>query len=137
MTECIIPLSGNETIRDTLTYEYKYTYYDYISINTMKMFVVRRYWNMVSIYIYICCHAHMYICILLCVYMHFVCVCGHALYSGILERLRLHFAEAFGPSRFGGKMFVRSRFPMAFSQMNDRLLEMEAGAGGLRRLWYA
>lgn len=91
----------------------------------MKMFVVRRYWNMVSIYIYICCHAHMYICILLCVYMHFVCVCGHALYSGILERLRLHFAEAFGPSRFGGKMFVRSRFPMAFSQMNDRLLEME------------
>lgn len=39
------------------------------------MFVVRRYWNMVSIYIYICCHAHMYICILLCVYMHFVCVC--------------------------------------------------------------
>lgn len=67
----------------------------------------------------------MYICILLCVYMHCVRVCGHTLYSGILERLRLHFAEAFGPSRFGGKMFVRSRFPMAFSQMNNRLLEME------------
>lgn len=63
--------------------------------------------------------------ITVCIYAFCVCVCGHALYSGILERLRLHFAEAFGPSRFGGKMFVRSRFPMAFSQMNDRLLEME------------
>lgn len=77
----------NEIIRDTTAYEFIYTYYDYISINTMKMFVVRRYWNMDSIYIYICCHAHMYICIWLCVYMH--CVCSHALHSGILEQCYL------------------------------------------------
>lgn len=89
------------------------------------MFVVRRYWNMVSIYIYIFAVTHICIYAYYCVYICILCVCGHALYSGILERLRLHFAEAFGPSRFGGKMFVRSRFPMAFSQMNDRLLEME------------
>lgn len=52
----------------------------------MKMFVVHRYWNIDSIYI--CCHAHMYICIGLYVYMHCVCVCvcGHALHSGILEQ---------------------------------------------------
>lgn len=79
MTECIIPLSGNETIRDTLTYEYKYTYYDYISINTMKMFVVRRYWNMVSLYIYIyllsCTYVYMHITV--CIYALCVCVVMH------------------------------------------------------------
>lgn len=72
-------------MRGTTTYEYINTYYDYdyISINTMKMFVVLRYWNMDSIYI--CCHAHMYICIWrVCICI--VRVCGHALHSGILER---------------------------------------------------
>lgn len=89
MADCIIPLSSNETMRDTTTYEYINTYYDYdyISINTMRMFVVLRYWNMDSIYIYIyiyllsCTYVYMH---MTCVYMH--CVCGHALHSGILER---------------------------------------------------
>lgn len=82
MADCIIPLSSNETMRDTTTYEYINTYYDYdyISINTMRMFVVLRYWNMDSIYIYIyiyiCCHAHMYICIWH-VFICIVCVVTH------------------------------------------------------------
>lgn len=55
------------------------TNYDYISINTMKMFVVGRFWNRDSIYWYtykyICCHAHMCIYMhMTCVYMHCVCV---------------------------------------------------------------
>lgn len=50
----------------------------------MKMFVVRRYWNMDSEYIFavmhICIYAYDRVCI--CI----VCVCGHALHSDILER---------------------------------------------------
>lgn len=96
----------------------------------MKMFVVRRYWNMDSEIF-----AVMHICIYAydCVYICIVCV-----WSRITQwhtwtmLLRLHFAEAFGSSQFRGKNVVRSRlfvffvcFLMAFSQMNDRLLETE------------
>lgn len=89
---------------------YTHTYYDDISINTMKMFVVRRYWNMDSEYIFavmhICIYAYDRVCI--CI----VCVC---VWSRITQwhtwtmLLRLHFAEAFGSSQFRGKNFVRSR----------------------------
>lgn len=86
LADCIIPLSSDETVRDTTTYEYIYIYYDYISINTMKMFVVCRYWNMdsISIYIYLlsCTCIYAYDCVYICI----MCVCGHALHSGILER---------------------------------------------------
>lgn len=82
MTGCIIPLSSNDTVRDT--YEYKYTCYDYISINTMKMFVVRRYWNMVSINIY----KYIYLLSCTCIYAYY-CVYICIVWSRITQWLEL------------------------------------------------
>lgn len=50
----------------------------------------------------ICCHAHMYICICLCVYMH--SVCGHALHSGTLEQcyIACTLLRLFGSHQFRG-----------------------------------
>lgn len=83
MADCIIPLSSNETMRDTTTYEYINTYYDYdyISINTMRMFVVLRYWNMDSIYIYIYIFAVMHICI----YAYDMCLYALCVWSRITQ----------------------------------------------------
>lgn len=102
MADCTLPSSSNgDTHININTHDD-----DYISTNTMKMFVVRSCWNMVFIFavMHICIYA--YYCV--CIYASCVCVCarGHASHHGVLERPGLHFAEAAGSRRFRGKRFV-------------------------------
>lgn len=66
----------------------------------MKLFIVRKYWNMDSEYV--CCRAYMYICIWRCVWS---CITQWRTWTLLF---RLHFAEAFGSSQFRGKTLVRS-----------------------------
>lgn len=56
---------------------YTHTYYDDISINTMKMFVVRRYWNMDSEYIFAVMHICIYAYDRVCICIVCVCVVTH------------------------------------------------------------